>query len=152
MPKQHETNLILHPATFDSCLHAIPFALNGGDLSSSTVHVPNFVKAISMLHGIPSSPGDTLQIYASARGNVSGNEINASLIIIGSPSEISIPVIEIEGFVGSALPSRETKQSEIDARDLCWKVQWNLHLGSLQWWYGRKPRPKISRRSSRRLL
>ncbi|MCJ1466203.1 hypothetical protein MMC07_004822 [Pseudocyphellaria aurata] len=132
MPKQHETSLILHPATFDSCLHAIPFALNGGDLSSSTVHLPSFVKAISVSHGISRLPGDSLQIYASAHGSTSGKELHASLMVMGPPSENSIPVIEIEGFVGSALPSRDSKKSEVDARNLCWTIKWDLHLGSLQ--------------------
>ena len=129
MPYGYESELIVHPATLDACLHSIPFAVEGGIITDDTLHVPTFIESLSISHCIPWEPADKLHVYTNAESDKLGKEIHASLIVLDATSKL---LVDIKGFIGSRLPSQDDKNASVRTRGLCYKSQWRPHINSLR--------------------
>lgn len=131
MPRNFESGLILHPTTLDSCLQSATLALSGVNLHFATLYVPTFVKSISVSHGISHDPGHKLNAYSTARVSQSGKEVGASYIVMDAEDQGEQPVIEIYGFISSALLSPNGRSPEGSDRGLCYSMQNATCLGFL---------------------
>lgn len=125
MPNDFESGLLIHPVTFDACLQVIDIASTGGDLSGSGLHVPTFLKDINICHGMPRTPGSELQVLATRHRpfSVFDPDVHASVIVLDAKDESKV-LIQVEGFVGSELPSQATDGGQTGDRGLCYQTQW----------------------------
>ncbi|KAI9808079.1 MAG: Type I Iterative PKS [Pycnora praestabilis] len=130
MPYNHQTDLIVHPATLDACLHSIPIALRGGSPDSSTLHVPTFIGGLSIVHGISSTPGNLLRIFATAKADPAEKSVHASLIVFDNAENDQMPAIELSGFIGTMLPRDSGNEPSRD-RLLCQQMHWEPHIDTL---------------------
>lgn len=130
MPRNFESGLIIHPTTLDSCLQSATLALSGVDLQFATLYVPTFVKSMSVSHGISHDPGHKLNAYSTARVSQSGKEVGASYIVTDA-DQGEQPVIEIDGFISSALPSSNDRCPKDSKRNLCYSMQYATCLDFL---------------------
>ena len=124
MPRNFESGLIIHPTTLDSCLQSATLALQGIDLHFSTLYVPTFVKSMSISHGMPHNAGHKLSAYSTARESQSGNEVVASYIVTDAENQGEQPVIEIDGFISSALHRSNDGNPNGSKRGLCYTMQY----------------------------
>lgn len=125
MPNEFESGLLIHPATFDSCLQVIDIAYTGGDLSGSDLHVPTFFKEITISNGLPNTPGKELRVLATRHRPFSDfdSDVHASLVVVDAKDEARV-FIQIQGFVGSSLPTQDTDTGRTSDRGLCYQMQW----------------------------
>lgn len=125
MPNDFESGLLIHPVTFDACLQVIDIASTGGDLSESGLHVPTFLKAINVCHGLPNTPGSELRVLATRHRPFSASDpdVHASVVVVDAKDESKV-LIQVEGFVGSELPSQDTDGGRVGDRGLCYQTHW----------------------------
>ena len=125
MPRKSETNFIIHPATLDACLQSASLAIQSGNLEFSALYVPTFVKALSVSHGISKSSGDPLEVHSTAKISRSGREAQASYVVIDPTKPSHEPVIEISGFISSALSGRDEQNEKDTTRGLCYAMNYD---------------------------
>ena len=131
MPRNFESSHIIHPTTLDSCFQNASLALKGIDLDFSTLYVPTYVKNMSISHGIPKEPGHELNTYTTARMSESGKELEAKYLVTDTCSQDKQPLIEIDGFISSALPSSDHGNSVNSKRRLCFSTHYARCIGFL---------------------
>ena len=131
MPRKFESDHIIHPTTLDSCFQSASLALKGIDLEFSTLYVPTYVKSMSISHGIPKEPGHELNTYTTARMSESGKELEAKYLVADACSQDKQPMIEIDGFISSALPSSDHGNAAKSKRGLCFSTQYATCTGFL---------------------
>ena len=131
MPRNFESGLIIHPTTLDSCLQSATLALSGVNLQFATLYVPTFVKTMSVSHGISHDPGHELKAYSTARVSQSGKEVGASYIVTDVENKGQQAVIEIDGFISSALSSSDEESRRGSKRGLCYSTQYAMCLDFL---------------------
>ena len=125
MPHGAESRLLVHPVTFDACLQVLQIAYAEGDFSGSDLHVPTFFKEITVCNGLPNAPGDNLRVLASVRrpfGCVD-SDIHADFLVMDAEDDTRV-LIEIQGFVGSELPTQSVGGGLTGDRDLCYQMLW----------------------------
>ena len=123
MPHEVESIFLIHPGTFDACFQMIDAAASGGDLSHGDLHVPTFVKDISICHALPREPGSKLMVIASAGQAFSSfdPDIRGSFSVLDSDHT---RLIEVDGLVVSKLPSNDVKTQQTGERGLCFRLAW----------------------------
>ena len=131
MPRNFESGHIIHPTTLDSCFQSASLALKGTDLEFSTLYVPTYFKNMSISHGIPKEPGHELNTYTTARMSESGKELEAKYLVTDACSQDKQPMIEINGFINSALPSSDKENPANSTRGLCFSTQYATCTGFL---------------------
>ena len=131
MPRNFESDHIIHPTTLDSCFQSASLALKGIDLEFSTLYVPTYVKNISISHGIPKKPGHELNTYTTATMSESGKELKARYLVTDARSQDKQPMIEIDGFISSALPRSDYENPANSKRGLCFSTQYVKCTGFL---------------------
>ena len=131
MPRNFESGHIIHPTTLDSCFQSASLALKGIDLEFSTLYVPTYVKKISISHGIPEEPGHELTTYTTATMSESGKELKATYLVTDACSQDKQPMIEIDGFISSALPRSDHENPTNSKRGLCFSPQYVKCTGLL---------------------
>ena len=132
MPNKHESMHITHPGTFDACFQVIDFAAGAGDLSRNDIHVPTFVKEISVRHALPNSPGYIFESYAQTSPivNTTNPDIHASFFVVDRDST-SDPLIKVDGLVVTKLPNQNIELADFGERGLCYKFSWEPYLDLL---------------------
>ena len=130
MPNNHERMHIIHPGTFDACFQVIDFAAGAGDLSRSDIHVPTFVKEITVRHILLTSPGYQIHSYAQASPivNASNPDIHASFFVVDSEPN---PLIQVDGLVVTKLPNHNLDIADSGECGLCYKMIWEPYLDLL---------------------
>ncbi|KAI4157279.1 MAG: hypothetical protein LQ342_008433 [Letrouitia transgressa] len=123
MPFGFENIHIIHPGTFDACFQLVDAAASGGDLTRVDLHVPTFVKSISVRHGLPKAPGDALTVCARAGQAFSSFDPNIRGSFAVFDSETT-RLIEVNGLVASKLPSTDIEIGQSTDRSLCYKMVW----------------------------
>ncbi|KAL8831917.1 MAG: hypothetical protein Q9191_000596 [Dirinaria sp. TL-2023a] len=133
MPDHFESIHIIHPGTFDACFQIVDYAAGAGDLSRDDIHVPTFVKEITVCHNLPNSPGHRLDGYARASptSSTSDPDIHASFFIMDSESAVE-PLIKVEGLVVTRLPNQNIDVTKSNDRGLCYKLSWEPYLSLLK--------------------
>ena len=124
MPREFESRLLIHPATFDACLQVTTIASSGGDFSGSDLHVPTFFKEVTVSHGLINTPGAELRVFATRHRPFSDfdTDMHASFLVTDAKSEDKI-LIQGRGFVSSPLPPNQSNDgASIGERGLCYQV------------------------------
>ncbi|KAL8828179.1 MAG: hypothetical protein Q9191_002743, partial [Dirinaria sp. TL-2023a] len=132
MPNNHESMHIIHPGTFDACFQVVDFAAAGGDLSRSDIHVPTFVKEVTICHALPTSPRFQLASYAQASPivNTTNPDIHASFFVLDREFN-SDPLIKVDGLVVTKLPDQNVDIAHSGERELCYMLNWEPYLDLL---------------------
>ena len=131
MPRNFESDLVIHPTILDACLQSASLALQGIDLDFSTLYVPTFVESMSITHGMRMNPGHQLNAYATAKLSESGKELKARYLVTNADIQDNEPIIEIDGFISSALPSSDGGKPGHNKRGLCYSTQFATCVGLL---------------------
>ena len=133
MPYEFESIHIFHPATFDSFFQVIDFAATGGDLSRNDLHVPTFVREVTVRHELPKAPGHKLDVRATAAPAYSDidTDIRASFVVFDTAGTKE-PLVEVEGFQVTQLPSQNGDDARTDERGLCYTMAWEPCLDLLR--------------------
>lgn len=124
MPREFESRLPIHPATFDACLQVIDIASTGGDFSGSDLHVPVFFKEITVCHGLTDTPATELRVLATKHRPFSDSDtdLHGSFVVVDAKDEEKI-LIQGRGFVASRLPNQAIGEASSGERGLCYQVQ-----------------------------
>ena len=132
MPRNHQTDCIIHPATLDTILQCTVYALTQQDSIYRLEHLPVFMKSFTLSHGISNSPGDRLEMYTTASFGPGGKTHVGSITVLDPSKDSNIPVVQIEKYTGSALASQNKSNTEAEARQLTFGFQWLPHISSLR--------------------
>ncbi|KAL8694265.1 MAG: hypothetical protein Q9218_001033 [Villophora microphyllina] len=122
-PNESESLFSIHPRTFDACFQVTDFAGGEEHMATNDIHVPTFVKAINLKHGLPNDPGHELVVYAKHQSSFadSGSDVHSSFLVVNSKDHQDV-LIDVQDFVGSKLPSHDVV--ETSDRGLCYKMDW----------------------------
>lgn len=86
---------------------------------------------MSVSHCISHDPGHELKAYSTARESKSGKEVGASYIVMDAENQGQQAVIEIDGFISSALASSDEESHRDSKRGLCYSIQYATCLDFL---------------------
>lgn len=124
MPHHHETEYILHPTSIEqlvSMYWPILSAIN----QLGTLHLPGSIgKATisSRALNIFRTPGDTLQAVCQPHGALSQDAPNKfSMFAVDTSGEA---IISIENLATSPIIERKDSSQEVEAKELCYKLNW----------------------------
>ena len=132
MPYSWESYSIIHPATLDTILQAIIYALYTDEGEWVNAYMPVFMKSLSVSQSLAHIPGDTLQVYSTAQFTSGNKMFVGSMTVFDATKDINVPVVEVVDYTGSAISQRVDSSIEADkSRSLCFKLQWEPHLDSL---------------------
>lgn len=129
MPKSHESELIIHPATLDTIMQSTIYSLTLSDTSYSLDYLPVYMRALSVTHGINRKAGEALRVYCTSRESVSAPK--SGLIVVDPTSKDLVPLLEATEYTGQAISRGADQKPEIEARNLCFKYRWDTHLETL---------------------
>ena len=137
MPKSHESELIIHPATLDTIMQSTIYSLTLTDTNYSLDFLPVYMKSLSISHGINRKAGDALKVYCTSRvmkgpqGVGSVLDPTSNLVVLDPTSKNLTPLLEAVDYTGSAISRRADQKTEVEARNLCFKYRWDVHVDSL---------------------
>ena len=131
MPRNFESDLVIHPTVLDACLQSASLALTGVDLEFSTLYIPTYVESMSITHGMHKAPGHELTAYTTAKVSGSGKELEAQYLITDGANPDNEPIIEINGFINSAVPTSVSGSAADGKRGLCFTTQDAICVGLL---------------------
>ena len=121
MPHGHVQPHLIHPTTLDGVLQSILVALTRGGREINAVMVPTAIREL-WVSCDPSTTHDSLRLCASA--NFLGfRQADASFVAVDNTHRK--PMVWAEGFVSTAVSSRNAGQDEI-YRHLCFNIDWKL--------------------------
>ncbi|MCJ1285020.1 hypothetical protein MMC26_004357 [Xylographa opegraphella] len=132
MPYSWESYSIIHPATLDTILQAIIYALHTDEGEWVNSYMPVFMKSLSVSQCLTYHPGDNLQVYSTAQFTSGNKMFVGSMTVFDASKDNSVPVVEVVDYTGSAVSQRVDSSVEAaKIRNLCFKLQWEPHLDSL---------------------
>ena len=132
MPYSWESYSIIHPATLDTILQAVIYALHTNEGEWVNAYMPVFMKSLSVSQSITHIPGNALQVYSTAQFGGGKKMFVGSMTVFDTTKNASIPVVEVVDYTGSAISHRPDSRMEAEeSRSLCFKLQWEPHLDSL---------------------
>ncbi|MCJ1402141.1 hypothetical protein MMC11_005360 [Xylographa trunciseda] len=132
MPYSWESYSIIHPATLDTILQAVIYALHNDEGEWVNSYMPVFMKSLSVSQSVSHIPGDALQVYSTARYSDGKKMYIGSMTVFDATKDPGVPVVEVVDYTGSAISHRADSSTEAsENRSLCFKLQWEPHLESL---------------------
>ncbi|KAL9093844.1 MAG: hypothetical protein Q9165_003767 [Trypethelium subeluteriae] len=121
MPAHFEHPCILHPATLDSCFHALfPAVISRSGALKQPV-LPTFIDNISVSANIVKKPGHELTVCCENNGT-SYRQTSSSILVFDEES--ASPVIVIDGFVTTSLSKVGGPDTIANQRRLCFQTAW----------------------------
>lgn len=121
MPNVVESRMLIHPATFDAFLQATD-VVTGRDASS--FYVPRFFKEVTVSHGLPTTPGDELQVFSTREKPSCDLESNTnSSFIVTDAKEESRVLIQVHGYEAFKMANQDTEPAWTGDRGLCYQMQ-----------------------------
>ncbi|KAL8707779.1 MAG: hypothetical protein Q9220_007231 [cf. Caloplaca sp. 1 TL-2023] len=133
MPENYENIFSIHPRTFDAFFQATDFAAAEDHMDSLDIHVPTFIREITLKHGslsqsVPSvlqTPGQNLLVYAQNHRPFVDHEAetHSSFIVVNAddPSDV---LVEVQDAVATRLPRQGDTVSSSGSRGLCYQMCW----------------------------
>lgn len=131
MPAQFEYPFIIHPATLDSCIHALfPIGARYSKSDQGTP-VPTFIEELFVSHRVESAPGHVFSVYAESRTAVPeikastlSNQGTGSLAVFDKGGMDSRPKVSLTGLVFKSLPNITQDGSKGEERKVCYQLDW----------------------------
>ena len=115
MPSKFEYPFIIHPATLDSCIHAVfPLGYRYSQQDKGTP-VPTFIEELFLSHSIKKVPGHIFNVYAQSKATDSARP--------GQKTDFG-PRIIINGLVFASLPNDTMDEIESEERRFCYQTNW----------------------------
>ncbi|KAL9595199.1 MAG: hypothetical protein Q9219_006593 [cf. Caloplaca sp. 3 TL-2023] len=123
MPHNSESHFGIHPRTFDAFFQVTDLAGGAEHLATNDIHVPTFVRGITVRHDLLHEPGHDLIVYAKHDNTYADGspDVHSSFLVTKSWDHRDV-LIDVEDFVGSKLPNHEAVESS--DRGLCHKLDW----------------------------
>lgn len=131
MPAHFEYPFIIHPATLDSCIHAL-FPINDrqNKLDRGTP-VPTFIEELFVSQDVAREPGHVFDVCAQWETKSAGFEASngideevGSLTVFDHHSTNFLPKILIKELTFKSLPNTTHEQLQRDERRPCYKIDW----------------------------
>ncbi|KAH8815396.1 iterative type I polyketide synthase [Xylogone sp. PMI_703] len=125
MPKNYMHSHLIHPATFDSCLHFFLLSVmdSTGKSNLDRAMVPTFIKDVWVSADINSDPGYTLQGHGKA-SFLAYDKYQSDVMVWDGTT--GAPRISIKGIRATPLESLDSGSHSI--RKLCHNIVWNADL------------------------
>jgi acyl transferase domain-containing protein/NADPH:quinone reductase-like Zn-dependent oxidoreductase len=124
MPSKFEYPYILHPATLDSCFHALFPAMGSLKEVLKQPSVPTFISSVFIDARLQNIAGKELKVCTENIGK-SYRQTTSSILVFDSPSFEASPVINIEGFVTTSMSSTKDSEELRLKRRLCFHTHWD---------------------------
>ena len=119
MPANFEYPFIVHPATFDSCIHAIFAIDNSHTRLDQGTPLPTFVEEVYVSHNIETAPNHVFTVYAKGEkrdlGQVASKDFKgrkSSLVCFDKGQVGYQPAIVINGLVLTSLTRGDTVEAK----------------------------------------
>ncbi|KAK3169216.1 hypothetical protein OEA41_008599 [Lepraria neglecta] len=131
MPAQFEYSFIIHPATLDSCIHAV-FAIGARcNQQDQGTPVPTFIEEMFISQSIQKTPGHVFNVYAQSKMKDVGTKANTgpgqqseSLAIFDREQTDFEPRITFNGLVFTSLANNTQEETEIEERRIYYQTEW----------------------------
>ena len=123
MPSQHEYPFIIHPATLDSCIHAVfPIDAQYNEKGHGTP-VPTFIEELFVSHDIEKTPGHVFNVYADKIVSKLGQTHNNLAIFDKHQLEFE-PKITFNGLKFASLANNTQEETQNDERRIYYQTDW----------------------------
>ena len=123
MPSQHEYPFIIHPATLDSCIHAVfPIDAQYNEKGHGTP-VPTFIEELFISHDIGKTPGHVFSVYADKIVSKLGQKHN-NLAIFDKDQLDFEPRITFKGLKFASLANNTQEETQSDERKIYYQTDW----------------------------
>ncbi|KAL9069652.1 MAG: hypothetical protein Q9157_006092 [Trypethelium eluteriae] len=121
MPAHFEHPFILHPATLDSCFHALFPAVTSRSGPLKQPVLPTFIDNMSVSANIVQTPGHELTVCCENNGT-SYRQTSSSILVFDGES--TSPAIAIHGFVTTSLSKVGGPDPISNQKRLCFQTVW----------------------------
>ncbi|KAL8902621.1 MAG: hypothetical protein Q9207_004534, partial [Kuettlingeria erythrocarpa] len=129
IPARFEYPFVIHPATLDSCIHAV-FPIGGRyGRNSQGTPVPTFIEEVFVAQNIDKAPGNILNVYAQ-NGKMEDDTIDRagqhadSLTVFANAKTGEEPLITFKGLVFSYLANNALQEKETEERRVHYQTSW----------------------------
>ena len=126
MPSKFEYPFIIHPATLDSCIHAVfPLGHRYSQQDKGTP-VPTFIEELFVSHNIEKVPGHVFSVYAQSKAKDSARPgLKTDSLVIFEKGKIDFgPKIIMNGLVFASLANDTKDEIKSEERRLCYQTNW----------------------------
>lgn len=130
MPSHFEYPYLIHPATLDSCLHAI-FAINAhSDVENQGTPLPTFIEELIVSQSIDTAPGHVFTVCARSKDDIEKMATNSlgkstnSLIVFDKGFTDDRPKIVINGLVMTSLAKDVPDEQNRKERKVSYQTVW----------------------------
>ena len=132
MPAQFEYPLVVHPATLDSCIHAV-FSIGARySQRGQGTPVPTFIEEMFLSHSIDKSPGHVFDVYAQSeeknakdRKGKGGCQTSDSLAVFDRGQKDLQPKITINGLVLTYIANDVSDSDNGEEPKICYQTVWS---------------------------
>ena len=131
MPAHFEYPFIIHPATLDSCIHALfPIGAQYNKLEQGTP-VPTFIEELFVSHSVATFPGHVFTVYAESgtkvlgsRASIESREKTGSLAVFDKGAIDMQPKVLVNGLVFKSLPNSTQDGPKEEERKIYYQIDW----------------------------
>ena len=131
MPAHFEYPFIIHPATLDSCIHALfPIGARYNKLEQGTP-VPTFIEELFVSHSVATFPGHVFTVYAESgtkalgsRASIESHQKTGSLAVFDKGAIDMKPRVLLNGLVFKSLPNSTQDGPKEEERRICYQIDW----------------------------
>ena len=131
MPARFEYPFIIHPATLDSCIHAL-FPIDGPhNQHGQGTPLPTYIDEVFVSHDIEKSPNYVLTVYANSVDKDIGREASVgygervhSLAVFDRQRDERQPSIVVKGLILTSLARNSSDIERSSAEKLYYQISW----------------------------
>ena len=124
MPAQYEYPFIIHPATLDSCIHAVfPIGSRYSQQGQGTP-VPTFIEGMYISQTIGKVVGHIFTVYAQTELKHGPGQARESLVVFDKEPANFEPKISINGLVFTSLANEAKEETKNDEPRIYYQTNW----------------------------
>ena len=122
MPHGYESEMMMHPATLDACIHAIWPIIIQMNTNHLATYLPTYMKNVSMSPKIMKESGGVNRVYASLQsGHSASKTVTLDAYVVDPNLAESSITFELEGLV---LTRISDEVSDMGERAIAYKTSW----------------------------
>ena len=124
MPAQFEYPFIIHPATLDSCIHAVlPIGSRYSQKDQGTP-VPTFIEEMYISQSIGKAVGHIFTVYAQSELKHGSGQRHESLVVFDKEPAKFEAKISINGLLFASLANETQEEIKNDEQRICYQTNW----------------------------
>lgn len=130
MPAGFEYPFVVHPATLDSCIHAVFPINNRHNHDDQGTPLPTYIDELFIAHDIPREPNCVFSVYARSEAKDTGKKVengyghqSHSLFVFDKNNTRDSPVITINGLILIPLPKADVGSTTIEEK-VYYQTRW----------------------------